>query len=166
MRLAPLFLNIVPLAFSNPTSPPCFKPNSTHHPVELVPRLAPLPLSDHHVRHCDPNYYTWQPFDTPTPPLIWDCLVLLDNIEVGGSWRTDQSGFRQILDYESCRFGVQQHSATIIIFKIGDDDVRDLVLGAIQRYRTSDWRVAAQGYIMCEGDSSASKQNSVYWQLY
>ena len=114
-------------------------------------------------RDFDCDDYTYENDTSDGSPLVSDCQQLVANIFGPGDWRTDQPGFRTIASCGTCNFGVQQHTPTITIFHVGNQDISTIINKAINMYQWNG-RVGASGYMQCAGD--IGPPNDVYWALY
>jgi hypothetical protein len=110
------------------------------------------------------NDYTYENDTSDASPLVSDCQQLVANIFPPADWRTDQPGFRTIASYGTCNFGVQQHTSTIVIFHVDNQDVETLINNAINSYQWNGL-VGASGYMQCQDDVN-DVYHDVYWSLY
>jgi GH18 family chitinase len=88
-------------------------------------------------------------------PKIEDCRQIIRNIQEDTTTdfkHSTTAGQRDILHHESCHFGVEATKLTgNINFKVGGQDVIDIINDAIKRFG-GDGRVGAKGTMPCNGN--------------
>ncbi|KAK3362412.1 putative necrosis-inducing factor-domain-containing protein [Lasiosphaeria hispida] len=114
---------------------------------------------------------TWEDHTSAASPNVLDCMQLANNINGGGTWTFESGGTQfQIAQKDSCAFGVQtaclpQHCPKGgILVKIGNQDIIDLISGAVRRY-TWENKVGSAGLMNCSelGDDHPIP---VLWGIY
>ncbi|KAK4195986.1 family 18 putative glycoside hydrolase [Triangularia verruculosa] len=100
-------------------------------------------------------------------PLVSDCLQIIRNIEDDGrtDWIHQVAGkpHREILSFGSCQFGIEAtHIGLNIHFKVGGQDVIDIINDSVNRFGSSG-RVAAKGVMGCTGSTNGQE---VLWGIY
>jgi hypothetical protein len=97
-------------------------------------------------------------------PKISDCLQIAANIVGGGTW-TVEAVFNlphQLVQFGTCAFGVQAKDVTGAWFKVGNQDIIDLIHSSVDRF---SWNglVGAKGTMPCQAGNG---DGTVDWGLY
>ena len=123
------------------------------------PCTPPMAISD-----CDDSTFVDQ--TTDGSPTVEDCMGIINNIAGGdGEWEVENviAEQHQIVGYGSCNFGVQgSGSAPNLGFKVGAQDIVDLIQSSIQKYEWNG-KVGAEGVMPCRGTST---EVTVTWGIY
>lgn len=116
--------------------------------------------------HCGQSTFVDQ--TSSASPKIDDCRKIIHNIEGNGGteWTTQVVGKKQreIAKSGSCSFGVEATKVdSNVHFKVGGQDVIDLINSAINKFGNKDGRVGAKGDMKCTGNI---KKQDVKWGIY
>ncbi|KAK0730932.1 putative necrosis-inducing factor-domain-containing protein [Lasiosphaeris hirsuta] len=115
---------------------------------------------------------TWEDHTSGASPSASDCMNLAANIVGGGTWTFESGGTQfQIAQKDTCAFGVQtacmpQHCPKGgILVKIGNQDIIDLIHGAVDRFTWNSDKVGSAGLMNCSelGDDHPIP---VLWGIY
>lgn len=134
--------------------------------------------------YCDGT--TWEGQTSLGSPVVSDCLTLADRLGEF-TWTIPTSGQKQIAQvctkawipllyvwdndrelndtcqWGTCAFGVRNIDQRIATPFIGNDNVRDLIRGAVQRFEWNS-RIGAKGVTSCRWNSGAL--TPIEWGLY
>lgn len=152
-------------------------------PVDTSPAPADLIVKTIQDRadHCDGT--TWEDQTSLGSPVVSDCLTLADRL--GEYTWFIPSGQKQIAQvrtgrmqlifaqyrgrklikvcqWGTCAFGVTSLDPIITTPRIGNDNVRDLIRGAVQRFQWNS-RVGAKGVTSCQWNAGWTP---IEWGLY
>ncbi|KAJ0108701.1 hypothetical protein J7T55_011191 [Diaporthe amygdali] len=129
-------------------------------PVDTSPAPADLIVKTLQDRadHCDGT--TWEDQTSLGSPVVSDCLTLADRL--GEYTWFIPSGQKQIAQWGTCAFGVTSLDPIITTPRIGNDNVRDLIRGAVQRFQWNS-RVGAKGVTSCQWNAGWTP---IEWGLY
>ncbi|KAI2628678.1 putative necrosis-inducing factor-domain-containing protein [Hypoxylon sp. NC1633] len=83
---------------------------------------------------------------SPGSPLISDCEVIIENIKDGGTWTIFGRSYRQLVQYGTCAFDVDQVPSEGA--NVGNADIIDLIRASIAMYGW-EGRVGAKGKMGC-----------------
>ncbi|KAH8885958.1 glycoside hydrolase family 18 protein [Thozetella sp. PMI_491] len=116
------------------------------------------------ISDCSASTFVDQTSDAS--PSVDDCKVIITNIQnTQGEWEVENAveSQHQIVQYGSCKFGVQGKSINgNIDFHIGAQDIVDIITDAINQFGGSG-KIGAKGEMSCKGDVSTVP---VEWGLY
>ncbi|PPR08227.1 hypothetical protein CVT24_001242 [Panaeolus cyanescens] len=97
-------------------------------------------------------------------PLVNDCRILASNIAGDGDWtQSTASGQRQIASFGTCHFGVEGAETLLVSYRVGNQDVIDLINDSINRFQ-QDGRVAARGVMPCDQITPGTVR--ILWGIY
>ncbi|KAJ5611255.1 hypothetical protein N7510_007974 [Penicillium lagena] len=130
---------------------------ATHHqttnPVTIL-------ITRDSINDCGDSTFTNE--STGGSPTVSDCQQIATNIAGGGTWHVEGYGIQhQLVQYGTCAFGVTNSDKG---FKIGNQDIIDLINGSISRFQWSGL-VGAKGEMSCQDDFSVEDE-TVSWGLY
>ncbi|KAK3321366.1 putative necrosis-inducing factor-domain-containing protein [Cercophora scortea] len=113
----------------------------------------------------DPDF---QNTTTAASPLAADCSRIAYNIRAPGDWRFESFTQHQLVQYQTCAFGVQTEGLPWgIIMRIGNQDIIDAIDGAVQRFASSDGGLlGAAGNMNCSDELVMYGAADVVWGLY
>ncbi|KAK6499976.1 hypothetical protein TWF481_010333 [Arthrobotrys musiformis] len=101
-------------------------------------------------------------------PLVSDCLQIIRNIEGNAQteWTHSITGHRTILQYGSCKFGIERTGGTggAVQFQVGGQDVIDVINDSVRRYG-GNGKVGAEGVMSCVGTTAGTRVD-VKWGLF
>lgn len=130
--------------------------------VQAAPTTAPLHARDS-IGYCDTSSFENE--TSGASPSADDCRQIAANIADDGDWTVGGYGVQhQLVQYESCAFGVESSDWTV--YKVGNQDIIDLINDSISQYE-SDGKIGSKGTMKCKhavgGDGNTP---SVTWGLY
>ncbi|KAK3684052.1 putative necrosis-inducing factor-domain-containing protein [Podospora appendiculata] len=152
---------LLPLAITALSKP--IKPTA---PFALAPSTPTsyTPIRGSGIKVCsDPDF---QNTTTAASPLAADCSRIAYNIREPGDWRFESFTQHQLVQYQTCAFGVQTEGLPWgIIMRIGNQDIIDAIDGAVQRF-VANGLLGAAGNMNCSDELVIYGAADVVWGLY
>ncbi|KAF9044226.1 putative necrosis-inducing factor-domain-containing protein [Panaeolus papilionaceus] len=96
-------------------------------------------------------------------PRVDDCLTIANNISGGGTWTVALFGEHQLVQFGTCAFAVQATGGVGFDFRIGNQDIMDLIHSSIDMFQ-SNGLVGARGDMGCQGDPDV--EIIVHWRIF
>jgi len=117
-----------------------------------------------HFYYCGLSTYENQ--NSLASPSVSDCLQIATNIDRDGNWHFTDCSQRQILQYGSCKFGVEGAKESCLhTLIIGNGDVIRIIKASVDKFQF-EGRVGTMGYVDCGATGLVKGTVSVQWGLY
>jgi hypothetical protein len=142
----------VPLASSLPTTPNPTSPSNI------------MPTGDASAKINDCGNSSFENQSSGGSPLISDCQILVDNIRGDGTWTTMVGDQRQLAQLGTCAFGVYVPGNNLHLYKVGNEDIRNLITDSIRMFGWQG-KVGAKGLMPCQ-PVGGPDDDWVEWSIY